>query len=120
MSRPGRDLRDTSAVAVAVDHPPAGLAQMKTHRGLGGVEILSPSDQAETWANVWVYTTIPSVQEILVIMAGTIGAELLRRNPDGSWPKPPIRIAGGELVLESIGFHAPLAALYRTTRLARS
>jgi len=27
------------------------------------VEILSPSNQAETWANVWTYTTIPSVKE---------------------------------------------------------
>jgi len=29
------------------------------------VEILSPSNQAEAWSNVWTYTTIPSVQEIL-------------------------------------------------------
>ena len=26
------------------------------------IEILSPSNQAETWANVWSYTTIPSVR----------------------------------------------------------
>ena len=31
------------------------------------IEILSPSYQAETWANVWAYATIPSVQEILVL-----------------------------------------------------
>jgi hypothetical protein len=24
------------------------------------IEILSPSNQAETWANVWAYATIPS------------------------------------------------------------
>lgn len=29
------------------------------------IEILSPSNQADTWNNVWAYTTIPSVQEIL-------------------------------------------------------
>src|SRR5438105_14920247 len=28
------------------------------------IEILSPNTQAETWANVWTYTTIPSLQEI--------------------------------------------------------
>jgi len=82
------------------------------------IEILSPSNQAETWANVWTYATIPSVQEILVLKTATIGAELLRRNPDGSWPTQPSSIKDGDLTLESIGFTFPLAAAYRTTRLA--
>ena len=82
------------------------------------IEILSPSNQAETWANVWAYATIPSVQEILILKTASIGAELLRRNQDGSWPNQPLSIATGDLTLESIGFHVPLAAAYRTTRLA--
>jgi Uma2 family endonuclease len=83
------------------------------------VEILSPSNQAETWANVWTYTTIPSVAEILVLRTAAVGAELLRRRADGAWPERPEAVeAGGELVLESLGFRAPLADLYRTTRLA--
>ena len=82
------------------------------------IEILSPSNQAETWANVWAYTTIPSVQEILVLKTASIAAELLRRNPDGSWPRQPLSIETGDLALESIGFRLPLAAAYRTTRLA--
>ncbi|MGH6936513.1 MAG: Uma2 family endonuclease [Methylocella sp.] len=83
------------------------------------VEILSPSNQAETWANVWAYTTIPSVREIVVPRTVSIGADLLRRRPDGSWPTTPEAIEAGDLTLESIGFKAPLTALYRTTRLAR-
>jgi Uma2 family endonuclease len=82
------------------------------------IEILSPSNLAETWANVWAYTTIPSVQEILVLKTASIGAELLRRNPDASWPSQPLSIETGHLTLESIGFNFPLAAAYRTTRLA--
>jgi Uma2 family endonuclease len=82
------------------------------------VEILSPSNEAETWANVWAYATIPSVREIVVLRTVSIGADLLRR-PDGSWPRTPETIEAGDLVLESIGFRAPLTALYRTTRLAR-
>jgi Uma2 family endonuclease len=83
------------------------------------IEILSPSNQAETWANVWAYATIPSVREILILKTAAIGAELLRRNQDGSWPSQPEAIAaGGDLTLESIGFRIPLAAAYRTTRLA--
>lgn len=81
-------------------------------------EILSPSNQAETWANVWTYTTIPSVQEILVLKTVSIGAELLRRNQDGSWPSKPLSVDTGDLTLESISFSVPLTAAYRTTRLA--
>lgn len=84
------------------------------------VEILSPSNQAETWANVWSYTTIPSVQEILIVRSGSVGAELLRRNPDGTWPDRPLSVEEGELTLESVGFSFHLPSLYRTTRLARS
>ncbi|MGH7050134.1 MAG: hypothetical protein ACREE5_05775, partial [Acetobacteraceae bacterium] len=84
------------------------------------IEILSPSNQAETWANVWAYTTIPSVREILIVQSSAIGAELLRRAPDGTWPRQPEHIEAGELFLSSIDFRVPLAALYRTTRLARA
>jgi len=82
------------------------------------VEILSPNNQAETWANVWTYTSIPSVREILVLRTAIVGADLLRRNEDGSWPEKPQVILDGDVTLESIGFTFPLVAAYRTTRLA--
>jgi Uma2 family endonuclease len=81
------------------------------------IDILSPSNQAETCANVWAYTTIPSVREILVVRSASIGVELLRRNDDGTWPERPEAIDDGELTLGSIGFRANLIDLYRTTRL---
>ena len=83
------------------------------------IEILSPSNQAETWANVWAYASIPSVQEILVLRSIMVGADLLRRRPDGTWPQEPETILDGDLVLDSIGFRAPLADIYRTTHLRR-
>ena len=84
------------------------------------VEILSPSNQTETWANVWAYTTIPNVWEILILRTTAVGADLLRRGPDGTWPREPDIIAENGLVLESIGLRTPLAGLYRSTRLRRS
>ena len=83
------------------------------------VDILSPSNQADTWANVRTYMSIPSVQQILIVRADAIGAELLRRGPDGIWPEQPAAITDGELVLESIGFRVALPEIYSTTRLAR-
>jgi hypothetical protein len=70
-----------------------------------------------TSANVWVYTTIPSVQVILVPKTASIGAELLLRNPDGSWPSQPLSLEAGDLTLESIRFNFPLAAAYAGTRI---
>jgi Uma2 family endonuclease len=79
------------------------------------LEILSPSNKAETWANVWSYTTIPSVQEILVLHTVEMRADLLRRQADGAWPDNPTTLVPGDgATLESIGFAAPLAVFYRT------
>ncbi len=79
------------------------------------VEILSPSNKADTWANVWTYVTIPSVLEILVLHAAEVRADLLRREADGTWPDNPVSLTMGDPVtLESIDFAAPLAAFYRT------
>ncbi len=83
------------------------------------VEVLSPSNADETWANVWSYTTIPSVEEILVISSSPVTAELLRRGTDGAWPAAAEQIGGkAELQLTSIGLAFALADAYRTTNLA--
>ncbi|HEY0425396.1 MAG TPA: Uma2 family endonuclease [Rhodopila sp.] len=83
------------------------------------IEILSPSNEAQTRANIWAYTTIPSVREILAVHSTRIEAELLRRNGDDSWPEEPDMVTGlGALHLSSIGFTTTLAAFYRTTALA--
>ena len=79
------------------------------------VEILSPSNQAEIWTNVWAYTSIPSAQEILVLRTDRVGAELLRRSPASTWPERTTAITDGDLILESIGFRVPLAELYART-----
>ena len=83
------------------------------------IEILSPSNEAETRDNVWAYAAIPSVGEILLVYSTAIGAELLRRQPDGTWPEEPhLLAAADEIALASIGFQGPLAAFYRDTYLA--
>ncbi len=81
------------------------------------VEILSPSNQAETWRNVWAYTSIPSVREILILRSDRRAAEVLRRGPDGGWPSEPVPVADGRLDLTSIDFSVKLAHLYARTGL---
>jgi Uma2 family endonuclease len=83
------------------------------------VEILSPGNEAQTRANIWAYTTIPSVREILAVHSTRIEAELLRRGADGNWPEEPDILGNlDQLTLGSIGFATALGAFYRTTALA--
>ena len=81
------------------------------------VEILSPSNKAKAWSNVWTYSSIPSVREILILDSAKIAAEVLRRGVDGAWPDRPSTIQDGLLVLTSIDFRLPLAELYTGTGL---
>ena len=57
------------------------------------VEVLSPSNRADTWRNVWAFATIPSLREILILSSTAIRAELLRRGSDGAWPEASVVIA---------------------------
>jgi Uma2 family endonuclease len=83
------------------------------------VEIHSPTNKTETRTNVWAYTTIPSVQEVLILHSVRVRAELLRRDAQGNWPDRALVIEDGVLELASIEFRIPLTAVYRRTRLAR-
>lgn len=84
------------------------------------IEVLSPGNQATTRRNVWAYTTIPSVSEILLLSSLSVSGELLRRNPDGGWPAAPLLLgAEGVLRLDAIGFEVPTQQCYATSSLAR-
>jgi Uma2 family endonuclease len=83
------------------------------------LEILSPSNDAATRANVWAYATIPSVREIILVAGEEIAAEVLRRDAAGAWPQLPEPVGrDGRLVIESIGLDIPLRDAYATTELA--
>jgi Uma2 family endonuclease len=82
------------------------------------VEILSPGNEGKTRSNVWTYTTIPSVSEILAIRSTRVEVEVLRRGADGSWPESPVIVRPPEVLeLTSLGFATPVADLYRTAGL---
>jgi hypothetical protein len=78
------------------------------------VEILSPTNEIETWANIWAHTTIPTVMEILITSSTKIEAELLRRRDGGSWPETPARIAADtDLTLASFDYRVALKDVYK-------
>ncbi len=103
---------------LAVTCSPDDPAERLVHDPVLIVEILSPSNEAETWANVWAYTTIPSVREILVLRSLEISAELLRCGGDGVWPERGLTFgAEDEVTIESVGGIFRLAEFYATTQV---
>jgi Uma2 family endonuclease len=105
---------------LAVTCSPVEAGQIALPDPLLIVEILSPSNEADTWENVWTYVSIPSVQEVLVLRSASIAADLLHRRADGTWPEEPLQIGSDDtLHLDCIGLTVPLAEVYRRTYLAR-
>jgi Uma2 family endonuclease len=106
---------------VAVTCSDVNAGQIALPEPLLIVEILSPTNESDTWENVWTYVSIPSVQEVLVLRSVSIAADLLRRRPDGTWPDEPAQIGRDDMLhLESIGLNCPLTELYIGTHFARS
>lgn len=84
------------------------------------IEVLSPSNEADTWSNIPLYATLPTVMEIPIVDSTKVEAQLLRRGADGSWPQEPTVIGpGGTIELASIGLEMELEAAYRGTHLAQ-
>lgn len=82
------------------------------------VEVLSPTNEEDTWSNIALYATVPSVTEILIVDSREVAAEVLRRGTDGSWPRNPEAVPpSGMIRLTSIGLEVPLAEVYRGTHL---
>ena len=82
------------------------------------VEILLPSNAADTWNNVALFSTLPSVAEILIVDSEAVAAHLLRREASGAWPENPYPLGPADnLTLASIGLTVPLVAAYRGTHL---
>jgi Uma2 family endonuclease len=96
---------------LAVSCSPLGPNQAAAKDPVLIVEILSPSNRAETWSNVWAYTAIPSVQEILVLRTDRVGGDLLRRRENGTWPDQPA-ILEQTLELKTVNFRIHMAELY--------
>lgn len=84
------------------------------------VEVLSPSNQRETWESIRALASLPSLMEILVVDGERRWAEIFRREADGGWPVDGQVLLEGDgiITLESIGAQLALAEIYQGTHLA--
>ena len=84
------------------------------------VEILSPSTEKADQAKVWLYATMPSVDEILIVHTTKVRLELYARLPDGRWPKEAqLAMQGDSVHISCIGMQLDVDKLYRDIVLAR-
>ena len=83
------------------------------------VEILSPSNQKETWESIQACASIGSLAEIVVVAFDAIRISIFRKRPDGSWPEQPeIVESGGTVRLAAIEGGFAIDEMYAGTELA--
>jgi Uma2 family endonuclease len=82
------------------------------------IEILSPSNEKETEANIWMYASMVAVQEVLLVHTKGARLELLKRLPNGQLAEAVIADLGQSVLLESIGMELAVDVLYGPTPLA--
>lgn len=82
------------------------------------IEVLSPSNQKDTWESIYAMATIPALAEIAVVDSECVRVEVFRRDADGGWPKSGnVLEAGGTMRLASIGAEFPVSEIYTGTHL---
>lgn len=83
------------------------------------IEVLSESNRSDTWGNIALYATVPTVIEMLVVDSTRVEAHVLRRQSDGIWPKDADVLGpGSSIELTTVALAFPLAEAYRDTYLA--
>lgn len=78
------------------------------------IEIVSPSNDRETYESMLACATLPSVQEIVLIQSERMEVTLYRRDAAGVWQslEDAIVLTSGSLELASIGATIHLADIY--------
>ena len=82
-------------------------------------EVLSPSNEDETWESIEALAGLKTMQEVLVVQSTRVEAEVLRRDERGYWSRQgDIVRQGGTVRLASIDLDLPISAVYEGTHLA--
>ena len=82
------------------------------------IEVMSPSNQKETWESIYACATIPSLAEIMVVDSERVRVEVYRKGDDGAWPLGgQVSEHGGTFKLSSITAEFPVSEVYAGTHL---
>jgi Uma2 family endonuclease len=82
------------------------------------VEVLSPSNEHETWESIRSLSGLMTLQEVLVVRSTRVDLALYRRDPVNGWPsKPEVANKDGSVHLASIGLTLTPFDVYQGTYL---
>lgn len=83
------------------------------------VEVISPSNEIDTWASMESLAGLAELREILVVQSTRIEVEFFRRDANGAWPRQGQLIeSGGSVQLQSIGLELTVAEIYTGIQFA--
>ena len=83
------------------------------------VEVMSPSNEAETWETIRALAGLASLKEIVVVSSTAVEAQVFRRDAAGAWTSEPETVgARGAVAMQSIGLEVAMDEVYRGTYLA--
>ena len=83
------------------------------------VEIISPSNEDETWETIHALANLTSLREILVVQSTFVETSVFTRDATGAWSNDAaITQAGGTIHLPSIGLCIPISEVYERTLMA--
>jgi Uma2 family endonuclease len=102
------DPRDDSAAGEELDYIAYPTLILKT--------LSDSTERQDRTAKFAEYRTIPTFREYMLVAADRIAVQVYRRQSDGDWTLTAYA-SGDEIVLESIGVHLAVDALYHKVRL---
>lgn len=104
------DLRDDSAAGEELDYIAYPTFILET--------LSDSTERQDRTAKFSEYRTIPTFREYMLVAADRIAVQVYRRQSDGDWTLTAYA-SGDEIVLESIGIHLTVEALYHKVRLPK-
>ncbi len=78
------------------------------------VQIMSPTNEEDTWESIQACATIPSLNEIVVVESTKVQISLFLKQVDGIWPDDPVIVeAGGTVAIKTLDLEFQIDDLYR-------
>lgn len=84
------------------------------------VEVMSPSNEADTWESIHALAGLQSLKEVLVVQSTRVEVEVYRRDGKGAWLSKPETADGSSstgLRLDSVDLDLAVSEIYRGTHL---
>ena len=114
---PMRPKRNARAPDVVVTCAPPSTSRVYENPILI-VEVMSPSNEKDTWESISTLATNLSLKEIMIVQSEAVEVQVFARADDGYWPSEPVTSGpGGSVWLTSLGLDLSVAEIYEGTLL---